>query len=90
MSHHSKIWPLQEAKAKFSELVRRVRAEGPQTVTVHGKPIVVISDASGAEAPKAKQSAWQRIQELARGPGIDFDLPPRPKSSGKIRKVDLP
>lgn len=81
---------MQEAKAKFSELVRRARSEGPQTVTVHGEPVVVISDASGGDNPTVKQSAWQRIQKLARGPGIDFDLPPRPKSSGKIRKVDLP
>src|SRR5271165_981521 len=30
-------WLLQDAKARFSELVRRVRSEGPQHVTVHGR-----------------------------------------------------
>ncbi len=30
-------WFLREAKAHFSELGRRVRSEGPQHVTVHGK-----------------------------------------------------
>src|SRR5260221_28710 len=30
-------WLLQDAKARFSELVRRVRTEGPQHVTVHGR-----------------------------------------------------
>ena len=29
--------PLQDAQNKFSERVRRAQAEGPQTVTVHGK-----------------------------------------------------
>jgi prevent-host-death family protein len=33
---------LQDAKARFSELVRRVRSEGPQQVTVHGRDEVVI------------------------------------------------
>ena len=30
-------WLLQDAKTRFSELVRRVRSEGPQHVTVHGR-----------------------------------------------------
>ncbi|MGH6740889.1 MAG: type II toxin-antitoxin system Phd/YefM family antitoxin [Bradyrhizobium sp.] len=35
-------WPLQDAKARFSELVRRVRSEGPQHVTVHGRDEVIV------------------------------------------------
>ncbi len=35
-------WKLQDAKARFSEVVRRAQAEGPQRVTVHGKDTVVI------------------------------------------------
>ncbi len=35
-------WQLQEAKQKFSELVRRALEEGPQTVTRHGEPVVVV------------------------------------------------
>ena len=35
-------WFLQDAKARFSELVRKVRSEGPQHVTVHGRDEVVI------------------------------------------------
>ena len=35
-------WQLQNAKMKFSELVRRACTEGPQTVTVHGKRDVVV------------------------------------------------
>jgi antitoxin (DNA-binding transcriptional repressor) of toxin-antitoxin stability system len=35
-------WLLQDAKARFSELVRRVRSEGPQHVTVHGRDEVDI------------------------------------------------
>jgi prevent-host-death family protein len=36
---------LQDAKARFSELVRRAHSEGPQRVTVHGRDEVVIISA---------------------------------------------
>ncbi len=49
MNHQPRVWSLQEAKAKFSEVVRLARTEGPQTVTVHGEPAVVVS---AATAPK--------------------------------------
>ena len=32
-----KTWQLQEAKQRFSELVRRAEREGPQVVTRHGE-----------------------------------------------------
>lgn len=35
-------WQLQEAKQKFSELVRRTLEDGPQTVTRHGEEVVVV------------------------------------------------
>ena len=35
-------WQVQQAKARFSELLDRTPKEGPQTVTRHGKPVAVI------------------------------------------------
>jgi antitoxin Phd len=35
-------WQLQEAKQRFSELVRRAEREGPQVVTRHGEEVVVV------------------------------------------------
>jgi len=35
-------WQVQEAKQRFSELVRRAQDEGPQVVTRHGREVVVI------------------------------------------------
>ncbi len=35
-------WRLEEAKARFSEVVRRARTEGPQHVTVRGRDAVVV------------------------------------------------
>ncbi len=38
-------WQLQEAKQKFSEMVRRALADGPQVVTRHGEEVVVVMSA---------------------------------------------
>ena len=35
-------WQVQQAKARFSELLDRTLKEGPQTVTRHGKAVAVI------------------------------------------------
>jgi prevent-host-death family protein len=35
-------WKLQDAKARFSEVVRRARTEGPQRVTIRGHDAVVV------------------------------------------------
>jgi prevent-host-death family protein len=35
-------WQLQEAKQRFSELVRHARAEGPPVVTKHGEEVAVV------------------------------------------------
>jgi prevent-host-death family protein len=35
-------WQLQEAKQRFSELVRHARANGPQVVTKHGEEVAVV------------------------------------------------
>ena len=51
------IWQLQAAKARFSELFRRARAEGPQWVTRQGKEAVVVLGAEEFErlAARARQ-----------------------------------
>ncbi len=40
-----KTWDQQQAKAKFSEVVRRARSEGPQVVTTRGSNAVVVLSA---------------------------------------------
>jgi prevent-host-death family protein len=43
-------WQLQDAKQRFSELVRRALDEGPQTVTRHGQDVVVVLSAAAYRA----------------------------------------
>ena len=35
-------WQMQEAKARFSEVVKDAEREGPQEITLHGKPVAVV------------------------------------------------
>jgi prevent-host-death family protein len=70
-------WLLQDAKARFSELVRRVRTEGPQHVTVHGRDEVVVvaadefrrlkGDLTGAALVAAMQASPYREVENEQG-----------------------
>jgi prevent-host-death family protein len=41
LAKHQK-WKLEDAKARFSEVVRLARSEGPQRVTVRGRDSVVV------------------------------------------------
>ena len=38
-------WQLQDAKNRLSEVVKRARDQGPQTVTVHGRRTAVVVSA---------------------------------------------
>ena len=37
-------WQVQDAKQRFSELIRTARTDGPQVVTRHGEEIAVVID----------------------------------------------
>ena len=39
-------WPLHDAKAHLSELVRRARSEGPQRITVYGEDAGIVVSAT--------------------------------------------
>ncbi len=43
-------WQLQDAKNRFSEVVKRARDEGPQTVTVRGRRAAVVLSAEAYDA----------------------------------------
>lgn len=78
-------WQLQEAKAKFSELVRKATFEGPQEVTVRGQEqVVVISKKAYEELLHPKPSFWELMThsplkevhlELERDPSAPRDIP---------------
>lgn len=54
-----KTWPVQDAKARFSEFLDRCLAEGPQVVTKRGTEAAVL----------VPMDQWRRMEAAAR-PGL--------------------
>jgi antitoxin Phd len=77
----SKNWQLQTAKAKFSELFRRARVEGPQFVTKSGKEAVVVIPAEQFEELIGSRRQPKSLVEFFRksplvGAGLDLEREP--------------
>ena len=81
-------WPLQDAKARFSELVRRANSEGPQHVTVHGREEVVVISAAQYRRLKGEKTGAALIAALQASPHRDIDIEPA-RHPMPARPVDL-
>ena len=71
-------WKLEDAKARFSELVRRARSEGPQRVSVRGKDAVVVIAAEDLDRLLASPKP-ARLVDFLEGlfvEGLDLDREP--------------
>jgi prevent-host-death family protein len=81
-------WPLQDAKAQFSELVRCAREKGPQRVTVHGRDAVVVVDADEWDRLKKPVSGRDLVEALANSPLRDVSIE-RLSVKSPVRDVKL-
>ena len=70
-------WLLHDAKARFSELLRRVRSEGPQHVTVHGRDEVVVISAEEFRRLKGEQTGEALVEAMQASPDREVDIEPR-------------
>jgi prevent-host-death family protein len=59
-------WPVQDAKARFSELLDACMSEGPQLVTKRGTEAAILVDIA----------EWRRLKEAARPSLKDLLLAP--------------
>lgn len=79
-------WKLQDAKSKFSEVIRRTLEEGPQMITRHGEEVVVMVPAKEYQqltgdkpdfkeflmnAPALDELDIRRDKSLSRGAELD-------------------
>ena len=71
-------WKLEDAKARFSEVVRRARSEGPQLVTVRGKDAVVVisADELARLLPREKRLPFVEFMESLHVEGLDLSREP--------------
>ena len=81
-------WLLQDAKARFSELVRKVRSDGPQHVTVHGRDEVVVIAAEEFRRLKGNVTGTALIDAMQASPHRDIELEPR-RTPMPVRDVSL-
>jgi prevent-host-death family protein len=81
---HDTQWQVQEAKQRFSEVLRRAQSDGPQIITRHGEEVAVIIDA--AEFHKLTSEVPDFKEFLRSGPPFDdLDLS-RPED--RPREID--
>jgi prevent-host-death family protein len=81
-------WLLQDAKARFSELVRRVHSDGPQRVTVHGRDEVVVITAEEFRRLKGDLTGQVLIEAMRASPHRDIDIAPA-RAPMRVRGVRL-
>ncbi len=74
-SSQPRTWKLEDAKTRFSEVVRRARTEGPQRVTVRGKNAVFIIAAESLERMLPQAAPHQNLVDFLQNLGVaDLDL----------------
>ena len=81
-------WRLQDAKARFSELVRLAHSEGPQHVTLHGRDAVVVVDADEFQRLRGERTGQLLVDALASSPHRDIEIAPR-RAAMPVRDVVL-
>ena len=78
-------WQLQDAKQRFSELIRSVQVDGPQVVTRHGEEVAVVIDI--AEYRRLRGGAPGFKEFLRSAP--DLDALETSRSTEAARTVEL-
>jgi prevent-host-death family protein len=76
-----KIWPVQDAKAKFSELLETCVAEGPQMVSKRGVVEAVLVPLAEWERMRGRRT----LKELLLSDDWRFDLEIPPRGKGRRR-----
>jgi prevent-host-death family protein len=68
--HH---WQVQEAKQRFSEVLRKAHDEGPQIITRHGEEVAVVVDMTEYRHSRREEPNFLEFLQSAQLPD-DFDL----------------
>lgn len=79
---------MQDAKARFSELVRRAKQEGPQHVTVHGREEVVVIGADDYRKLAGDRTGQVLVDAMQQSPHRSTSIEPR-RVRMPVRNLDL-
>jgi prevent-host-death family protein len=82
-------WHLQDAKNHLSKVVQRARDEGPQTITLRGKPAAVVLSTEAYESLLAKKPSLGEF--LLSGPEWDDEFVEEVNRRNKspVRDIDF-
>ncbi|MGH3728896.1 MAG: type II toxin-antitoxin system Phd/YefM family antitoxin [Micromonosporaceae bacterium] len=69
---HPAQWQVQEAKQRFSEVLRAVEREGPQVITRHGEQVAVVISIS--DYRKSAEPSKSFVDHLLAFPKLDTDV----------------
>ncbi|CAA7621004.1 Prevent-host-death family protein [Magnetospirillum sp. LM-5] len=67
-------WQVQDAKARFSELLRSAAAEGPQAITVRGRTTAVVMSQDEYERLKGRKPSLVEFLRTSPLSGVDLDV----------------
>jgi antitoxin Phd len=83
-----RTWALQDAKARFSEVVRAAKKE-PQTITLRGEEAAVLLSAQEYRRLKGRPARTKpkTFLEVMRACPHGLEIPPRSKDPGRV--IDL-
>jgi antitoxin Phd len=78
-------WQVQEAKSRLSELISEARTVGPQAITRHGKPMVVVMSIEDFEKMHEPQTTLVECLGALNIGDIEFERAP----DTKFREIDF-
>ena len=80
-------WQIQDAKQRFSEMIRAVTSEGPQVITRHGEDVAVVIEIG--EYHRLTRQAVNLVSILLGGPKLDDDAADVFEEVAAKRKADF-
>jgi prevent-host-death family protein len=80
----TRTWALQDAKARFSEVVRKAKSEGPQKITVHGREEVVVVSIEEYRRVNSQRTGAELVAVLNESPLGEIKID-RPRTRVRVR-----
>ena len=80
-------WQMQTAKARFSDVVRSAKQDGPQDITVHGKSVAVVVSRDLFDKLSGNDQSLAEFMQRSPLVGLDELVFERDKSP--VREIDL-
>lgn len=79
-------WQLQDAKARLSEVVQRAATQGPQRITVRGRPTAVVISEAEYQRLHGPRPSFVDLMRASPLVGLDLDVP---REQTPTRDLDL-